>query len=56
MAVFLSPLGGVATQFFDNSGNVLTGGKIYTYSAGTTTDQATYTNSTVVTYHSNPII
>ena len=56
MAVFLSPLGGVAAQFFDNSGNVLTGGKIYTYSAGTTTDQATYTNSTGVTFHSNPII
>ena len=56
MAVNLSPLGGVAAQFFDNSGNVLTGGKIYTYSAGTTTDQATYTNSTGVTFHSNPII
>ena len=56
MAVNLSPVGGVAAQFFDNSGNVLTGGKIYTYSAGTTTPQATYTSATGVTFHSNPII
>ena len=56
MAVNLSPVGGVAAQFFDNSGNVLTGGKIYTYAAGTTTDQATYTSATGVTFHSNPII
>ena len=56
MAVFLSPVGGVAAQFFDNSGNVLTGGKIYTYAAGTTTNQATYTSNTGVTFHSNPII
>jgi hypothetical protein len=56
MAVFLSPVGGAAAQFFDNSGNVLTGGKIYTYLAGTTTPQATYTNNTGVTFHSNPII
>jgi hypothetical protein len=36
MAVNLSPVGGVAAQFFDNSGNVLTGGLLYTYLAGTT--------------------
>jgi hypothetical protein len=56
MAVNLSPVGGVAAQFFDNSGNVLTGGKIYTYTAGTTTPQITYTSATGVTAHSNPII
>jgi hypothetical protein len=56
MAVNLSPVGGVAAQFFDNSGNVLTGGKIYTYAAGTTTNQATYASATGVTAHSNPII
>lgn len=56
MAVFLSPVGGAAAQFFDNSGNVLTGGKIYTYLAGTTTPQATYTSNTGLTFHSNPII
>ena len=56
MVVNLSPIGGVAAQFFDNSGNILSGGKIFTYAAGTTTPQATYTSSSGVTAHSNPII
>ena len=56
MAVNLSPIGGVAAQFLDNSGNPLSGGKIFTYAAGTTTPQATYTSSSGVTAHSNPII
>jgi hypothetical protein len=56
MAVFLSPVGGVAAQFFTNSGAVLTGGKLYTYAAGTTTPQATYTSNTGGTYQPNPII
>jgi hypothetical protein len=56
MAVNLSPYGGVGAQFLDNSGNVLTGGKIYTYAAGTTTNQATYTNATGAISHPNPII
>ena len=56
MAVLLSPVGGVAGQFFDNNGNPLTGGKLYSYVAGTTTPQATYTSSAGVVAHSNPII
>ena len=56
MAVNLSPIGGVAGQFFDNNGNPLVGGKLYTYSAGTTTPQVTYTSATGVTPNSNPII
>jgi len=56
MAVFLSPVGGVAAQFFDNYGAVLTGGKIYTYSAGTTTPAATYTTIEGNVAHTNPII
>lgn len=56
MAVNLSPVGGVAAQFFDNSGNVLTGGKIYTYLAGTTTPATTYTTSSGITAWSNPIV
>jgi hypothetical protein len=54
--VFLSPVGGAAAQFFTNSGVVLTGGKLYTYAAGTTTPQVTYTSSSGVTAHTNPII
>jgi hypothetical protein len=56
MAVNLSPIGGVAAQFFDNSGNVLSGGKIFTYAAGTTTPQSTYTSAAGTTPHANPII
>jgi hypothetical protein len=56
MAVNLSPVGGVAAQFFDNDGNVLSGGKIYTYAAGSSTPAATYTNSNGSIAHANPII
>ncbi len=56
MAVNLSPIGGVAGQFFDNNGNPLTGGKLYTYAAGTTTNQATYTSVSGGTAHTNPIV
>jgi hypothetical protein len=54
--VYLSPVGGVAAQFFTNTGSVLTGGKLYTYAAGTTTPQATFTSSSGNTNHTNPII
>ena len=56
MAVNLSPVAGAAAQFFDNSGQVLTGGKLYTYDAGTTTPAPTYTSSSGVTAHPNPIV
>jgi hypothetical protein len=56
MAVNLSPVGGVAAQFFDNDGNVLSGGKIYTYAAGSSTPAATYTSSNGAIPHTNPII
>lgn len=56
MAVNLSPVGGAAAQFFDNSGNVLTGGKIYTYLAGTTTPAVAYTTFVGNVAWSNPII
>jgi hypothetical protein len=54
--VNLSPLGGAASQFLDNNGVILSGGKLYTYAAGTTTPQATYTSSAGTTPHANPII
>jgi hypothetical protein len=56
MAVNLSAFGGVGWQFFDNNGVILSGGLIYTYAAGTTTPQATYTTSTGNTAHTNPIV
>jgi hypothetical protein len=56
MTVSLSPVGGAAQQFFDNNGQPLSGGKIYTYAAGTTTPQPSYTNSNGFTPHANPIV
>jgi hypothetical protein len=55
-AVSLSIFGGVGAQFFDNNGNPLSGGKIYTYEAGTSTPLATYTSSGGGTAHTNPIV
>lgn len=54
--VSISPVGGVAAQFFDNNGVILSGGKLYTYQAGTTTNQATYTSSSGSIAHTNPIV
>jgi parallel beta-helix repeat protein len=56
MAVNLSPAGGVAAQFFTNTGVPLTGGKLYTYAAGTTTPAATYTTFAGSTAHTNPVV
>jgi hypothetical protein len=56
MAVYLSPVGGVAAQFFTNTGAVLTGGKLYTYAAGTTTPLPSYTTSAGNVARTNPIV
>lgn len=56
MTVYLSPVGGVAQQFFNDNGAPLSGGKLYTYAAGTTAPQPCYTDATGITPHSNPII
>lgn len=56
MAVNLSPLGGVAAQFFNNDGVPLSGGLIYTYAAGTNTPSNTYTTGAGTIPHSNPIV
>lgn len=42
--------------FTDENGAPLAGGKVYTYSAGTTTPKATYTDYTGVTPLSNPVV
>jgi hypothetical protein len=56
MSVTPSPIAGFAGQFFDNNGIILSGGKIFTYAAGTTTPQASYTSASGTTPHANPII
>ena len=56
MSVSLSPYAGAGAQFFDNNGNPLAGGLIYTYSAGTTTPVATYTSNTGLAANPNPIV
>ncbi len=56
MTVNLSALAGAGQQFFDNNGVILSGGKLYSYAAGTTTPQSTYTSASGSTAHANPII
>jgi hypothetical protein len=43
-------------QFFDQNGVPLNGGFVYTYSSGTTTPQATYTDTTGLTQNANPVV
>ena len=54
MPYFLSPIGN--DQQCSASGAPLSGGKIYTYLAGTSTPSPTYTDSTSGTTQANPII
>ena len=56
MSITISAFGGVGWQFFDSNGVPLAGGLIYTYAAGTTTPQATYTTSAGNVAQSNPIV
>jgi hypothetical protein len=43
-------------QFFDANGEPLVGGKLYSYAAGTTTPQTTYTDYGGLTPNANPVI
>jgi hypothetical protein len=56
MTVNLSLFAGAGWQFFDNSGNPLVGGLLYTYAAGTTTPLTTYTTNIANVNNANPII
>ena len=56
MSVTLSLFAGVGAQFLDNNGNILSGGLIYTYNAGTTTPLATYTSNLGTVAQANPIV
>jgi hypothetical protein len=44
------------SQFFDSNGDPLSGGLVYSYQAGTSTPQATYTDSTLGTPNANPVV
>jgi len=55
-AVNLSLFAGAGAQFFDNNGAPLTGGLLYTYTAGTTSNQTTYTSSAGTVANPNPIV
>lgn len=46
----------IKQRFFDTNGEPLVGGKLFSYVAGTTTPQATYTDSAGLTPNANPII
>ena len=54
MTTYISPQ--PKLQFLDNNGVPLSGGKVYTYAAGTTTPLTTYTDYTGNTANSNPVI
>lgn len=54
--VNLSIFAGAGAQFFDNNGVILSGGKLYTYLAGSTTPATTYTDNLGATTNANPII
>ena len=54
MTTYISPQ--PKLQFLDNNGVPLSGGKVYTYAAGTTTPLTTYTDFTGNTANSNPVI
>jgi hypothetical protein len=43
-------------RYLDANGNPLAGGKLYSYQAGTTTPQATYTDSGGLTANANPVV
>lgn len=43
-------------RFLDSNGAPLAGGKIYTYTAGTTTPKATYTDASGGTPNANPVV
>ncbi len=56
MSAFLSPIFGAASQVFSNQGIVGSGYLLYTYQAGTSTPEATWTDSTQAVSNSNPLV
>lgn len=54
MPAILAPV--LRARFFDANGNPLAGGRLFSYQAGTSTPQATYTDHTAATPNTNPVI
>lgn len=50
------PIPNAKARFFDANGDPLSGGKLYTYQAGTTTDLATYTTAAGTVANANPVV
>jgi hypothetical protein len=45
-----------AFQFFDNAGDPLNGGLVYTYDPGTTTPRTAYQDASLTVAHANPVV
>lgn len=56
MAYNLSAFAGAGAQFFDNNGDILSGGLLYVYTAGTTTPATTWTSNSGAVANTNPIV
>lgn len=56
MSAYLSSVAGAGLQAFNNTGAVLAGGLLYTYSAGSTAAAPTWTDSTQSVLNANPIV
>lgn len=56
MVKAVTPIPFVKARFFDRCGKPLSGGKVYTYDANTTTDKATYKDPYGLTPNTNPVI
>ena len=46
----------IVPQFFDNSGNPLNAGKVYTYLTGTSTLSSSYSDSGITSANANPLV
>ena len=49
-------LGSIGTQYFDDSGNPLAGGKLWFYEVGTTTPEGTFSDEALTTANANPVV
>lgn len=52
----MSRFGGVGQRYFDNNGEPLSGGLLYFYETGTSTDKATYANSDETIQNPQPVV